>query len=317
MTYALPVKDMPNIPQVVLNGSTPQEAKSLPRELQAFTKLLQEPMVTVSSACRSGSHPVLQVMIAAEVSRSPKMGLLGTLMKEGREAFVKKKYKASLVKFLAVEELLRKYGDILVSPSNGDVAEELDFLKIQFYLISGQAGEACRVLKNLNYKGSSYLAHRRFASLYQLDSVHWNNLGKALRQIFSTNGCGRIFALLGYVTVMSQQPYVAKSLSLELGFTPHAGDDVFQPFLLKHHSLVSDSSPENGRWLPGYFAVQYKITPLACNQGVLYVGAAAPLDEASKAELQVRTGFEIVEVPVLPERIQSRNREIYEIKKTA
>lgn len=245
------------------------------------------------------------------------MGLLGKLMSEGRDAFIDKQYRASLVKFLAVEELLRKYGDILVSEADGDVSEELDFLKIQFYLISGQAGEACRILKNLNYKGSSYLMHRRLSSRYQLDAAHWNNLGKALRQIFSTNGCGRIFALLGYVTVMSQQPYVAKSLSLELGFTPHAGDDVFQPFLLKHHSLVSESSPENGKWLPGYFAVQYKVTPLTCNQGVLYVGTASPLDETTKADLKVRTGFEIVEVPVLPERILSRNREIYEIKKTA
>jgi hypothetical protein len=304
------VKDLPNSP----NDSA---GHSLPKELTAFTKLLTEPMVTVGSSFRSGSHPVLQVKIAAEVSRSPKVGLIGTLMEEGRHAFIGKKYRAALVKFLAVEELLRKYGDILVCESDGDIHDELEFMKIHFYLLSGQAGEACRVLKNLNYKGSSYLAHRRYAARYQLDATYWQNLGTALRQIFSTNGCGRIFALLGYVTVMGPQPYVAKSLSLELGFTPHAGDDVFQPFLLRHHGLVSESSPADAKWLPEYLANQYQVTPLCHQHNLLYLGVARPLSREERSELQIRTGLDVVEVPVLAERIATRNREIYEIKKSA
>lgn len=245
------------------------------------------------------------------------MGLVSKLMEEGREAFIAKKYRAALVKFLAVEELLRKYGDILVTKDEGDLRDELEFMKIHFYLLSGQAGEACRVLKNLNYKGSSYLSHRRYAGRYKLDHTYWQNLGIALRQIFSTNGCGRIFALLGYVTVMGSQPYVAKSLSLELGFNPHAGDDVFQPFLLRHHSLVVESSSKDAQWLPEYLATEYRVTPLCQQQNVLYLGTASPLAAEVRRELEIRTGFEIVEVPVIAERIAARNKEIYEIKKSA
>lgn len=307
--YALGVKDSP--------GPNDSAGHSLPRELSAFTRLLAEPLVTVGSSYRSGSHPVLQVKIAAEVSRSPKVGLVGTLMGEGRAAFIAKKYRGALVKFLAVEELLRKYGEILVSDSDGDIHEELDFLKIHFYLLSGQAGEACRTLKNLNYKGSSYLAHRRYAVRYELDNLYWQNLGTALRQIFSTNGCGRIFALLGYVTVMGPQPYVAKSLSLELGFTPHAGDDVFQPFLLRHHLLISDSTPGDAQLLPEYLAREFHVTPLTVHHRVLFVGSARPLSREMRAEIAMRTGFDVVEVPVILERIGVRNREIYEVKKTA
>ncbi len=308
--YALVVKDLPG-------PNDDSSGHSLPRELTAFTRLLAEPLVTVGSSYRSGSHPVLQVKIAAEVSRSPKVGLVGTLMSEGRAAFIARKYRAALVKFLAVEELLRKYGDILISDADGDIPDELEFMKIHFYLLSGQAGEACRTLKNLNYKGTSYLAHRRYAIRYELDPTYWQNLGTALRQIFSTNGCGRIFALLGYVTVMGPQPYVAKSLSLELGFTPHAGDDVFQPFLLRHHCLISDSAPGDGQLLPEYLATEFHVTPLTVHQNVLYVGSARPLTREARAEMAMRVGFEVVEVPVIPERITVRNREIYEIKKTA
>lgn len=308
--YALAVRDLSSSP----NDSA---GHSLPKELAVFTKLLTEPLVMVGSSYRSGSHPILQVKIAAEVARSPKMGLVPRLMEEGRDAFIAKKYRVALVKFLAVEELLRKYGDILVGESYGDLREELEFLKIHFYLLSGQAGEACRILKNLNYKGSSYLAHRRYSVRYELDAMYWQNLATALRQIFSTNGCGRIFALLGYVTVMGPEPYVAKSLSLELGFTPHAGDDVFQPFLLRHHTLVSECSPADGKWLPEYLASQYGITPLCLQQKVLYIGTSHPLGKDVLAELVVRTGFEIVEVPLIRERICKRNREIYEVKKSA
>lgn len=308
--YALVVNDLTNSP----NDSA---GYSLPKELSAFTKLLAEPLVTVGSSFRSGSHPVLQVKIAAEVSRSPKVGLVAKLMEEGRDAFIGKKYRAALVKFLAVEELLRKYGDILVPEAEGDIHDELEFLKIHFYLLSGQAGEACRTLKNLNYKGSSYLAHRRYSARYQLDANYWQNLGTALRQIFSTNGCGRIFALLGYVTVMGPQPYVAKSLSLELGFTPHAGDDVFQPFLLRHHCLVTESSPADAQWLPEYLATQHGVTPLCVSQKVLYLGVVPPLSREARQEIEVRTGCEVVEVPVIAERIAARNREIYPIKKSA
>jgi hypothetical protein len=304
------VKDLPKNP----NDSA---GHSLPRELTVFTKLFNEPVVTVGSSFRSGSHPVLQVKIAAEVSRSPKVGLVAKLMEEGRELFIIQKYRAALVKFLAVEELMRKYGDILVSDWDGDIQDELEFLKIHFYLLSGQAGEACRTLKNLNYKGSSYLAHRRYSARYELDNSYWQNLGAALRQIFSTNHCGRIFALLGYVTVMGPQPYVAKSLSLELGFTPHAGDDVFQPFLLRHHSLVSESSPADGEWLPEYLARQYGATPLCVCAKVLYLGVSRPLTRDDRGELRIRTGMEIVEIPVIAERVANRNREIYEIKKSA
>ena len=271
----------------------------------------------MGSSNRSGGHPILQVKVAAEVRRSPKVGLVALLMEEGRELFVKQKYRAALVKFLAVDELIRRYGEVIVGLTDFDPRDELEFMKIQFYFLSGQASEACRVLKNLNYKGSSYLAHRRFSEKYHLDATYWQNLGKALRQIFSTNHCGRIFALLGYVTVMGPQPYVAKSLSLELGFTPSAGDDIFQPFLLRHHSVISESSPADGQNLPEYLAVQYLVTPLCQVGGVLYLGVARPLAAETKAELRVRTGYEIVEVPVIPERILSRNREIYEVKKTA
>lgn len=304
------MKDLPN-------GPNDSACHSLPRELTVFTKLFTEPVVTVGSSFRSGSHPVLQVKIAAEVSRSPKVGLVGKLMEEGRDAFVGKKYRTALVKFLAVEELLRKYGDILVTAGDGDIRDELEFLKIHFYLLSGQAGEACRTLKNLNYKGSSYLAHRKYALRYELDYGYWQSLGTALRQIFSTSRSGRTFALLGYVTVMGPQPYVAKSLSLELGFTPHAGDDVFQPFLLRHHSLVSESSPEHAQWLPDYLASRYQVTPLCLYQDVLYVGSARPLSREVRAELKVRTGFEIAELPVISERVLVRNREIYGIRKSA
>lgn len=308
--YALVVTDLPN-------SANESAGHSLPKELTVFTKLFTEPVVTVGSSFRSGSHPILQVKIAAEVARSPKVGLIGKLMDEGREAFIGKKYRTALVKFLAVEELLRKYGDILVCERDGDLRGELEFLKIHFYLLSGQAAEACRTLKNLNYKGSSYLAHRRYALRYELDHAYWENLGTALRQIFSTNGSGRIFALLGYVTVMGPQPYVAKSLSLELGFTPHAGDDVFQPFLLRHHGLVSDSSPADAQWLPEYLATHYRVTPLGLYQNVLYVGSSRPLSRELRKELQLRTGYDVVELPVIPERVMNRNCEIYGIKKSA
>lgn len=308
--YALVVKDLPNSP----NDSA---GHSLPKDMTVFTKLLAEPVFTVASSFRSGSHPVLQVKIAAEVSRSPKVGLVAKLMEEGRDAFIGKKHRAALVKFLAVEELLRKYGDVIVGVPDSDIQDELEFLKIHFYLLSGQAGEACRTLKNLNYKGSSYLAHRRYAARYELDGQYWLNLGTALRQIFSTNGCGRIFALLGYVTVMGPQPYVAKSLSLELGFTPHAGDDVFQPFLLRHHCLVNEASSADASLLPEVLATQLGATPLCLYKDVLYLGTARPLSRDERSELRLRTGHEVVEIPVIAERIAVRNREIYEIKKTA
>jgi hypothetical protein len=308
--YALVVKDLSNSP----NDSA---GHSLPKDMTLFTKLLAEPVVTVASPYRSGSHPVLQVRIAAEVARSPKVGLVARLMEEGRDAFIGKKYRTALVKLLAVEELLRKYGDVIVGVPDSDIYDELEFLKIHFYLLSGQAGEACRTLKNLNYKGSSYLAHRRYSARYELDANYWENLSTALRQIFSTNGCGRIFALLGYVTVMGPQPYVAKSLSLELGFTPHAGDDVFQPFLLRHHSLVGESSPTDGELLPEVLATQFSVTPLCLHQKVLYLGSSRPLAREERAELSLRSGYEVVEIPVIGERIASRNAEIYGIKKTA
>ncbi len=289
----------------------------LPRELSIFTKLLAEPVVTAGSSYRTGSHPVLKVKIAAEVSRSPKVGLIGKLLAEGKEAFRDRRYRVALVKFLAIEELLRKYGDILRGDVGPDIQDELDFLKIQFYLLSGQAAEACRTLKNLNYKGSLYLAHRRYAGRYGLDFLHWRDLASALRQIFKTNGCGRIFALLGYVTVMGQQPYVAKSLSLELGFTPDPGDDVFQPFLLRHHNLVTECSPSAALWLPESMVRQFSITPLSKELEVLYLGVAVPLTPDGKAQLESMTGVEVVEVPVSPDRISARNGVIYGFKKTA
>lgn len=289
----------------------------LPRELSIFTKLLAEPVVTAGSSYRTGSHPVLKVKIAAEVSRSPKVGLIGKLMAEGNEAFRDRRYRVALVKFLAIEELLRKYGDILRGDAAPDIQDELDFLKIQFYLLSGQAAEACRTLKNLNYKGSLYLAHRRYAGRYGLDFLHWRDLASALRQIFKTNGCGRIFALLGYVTVMGQQPYVAKTLSLELGFTPDPGDDVFQPFLLRHHNLVSECSPSAARWVPESMASLLSVTPLSRESNVLYLGVATSLTPDRRAQLEAATGTEVVEIPMTLDKIQARNGEIYGFKKTA
>ena len=289
----------------------------LPRQLGLLTKLLAEPVVTAGSSDRTGSHPVLKVKIAAEVSRSPKVGLIGKLMAEGNEAFRDRRYRAALVKFLAVEELLRKYGDVLRGDTSPDLQDELDFLKIQFYLLSGQAAEACRTLKNLNYKGSLYLAHRRYSGRYGLDFLHWRDLASALRQIFVTNGCGRIFALLGYVIVMGQQPYVAKSLSLELGFTPDPGDDVFQPFLLRHHNLVTECSPSAARWLPEALAHQLSVTPLIKDSNALFLGTCAPLSLEKRSQLESALAVELVEVPVNLDKITARNQEIYGFKKTA
>lgn len=269
------------------------------------------------SSYRSGSHPVLKVRIAAEVARTPKVGLIAKLMGEGNEAFRERRYRVAMVKFLAAEELFRKYGEILGKEVGPDFQDELDFLKIQFYLLSGQASFACRVLKDLNYKGSLYLSHRRYGGRYGLDFLHWKDLGSALRQIFRTNSCGPIFALLGYVTVMGQQPYVAKSLSLELGFTPDPGDDVFQPFLLRYHNLVTECSPTAHRWLPESIARQLFVTPLEQGSGALFLGVAAALKPDDKARLESVNGLEVVEVPVSCDRILARNSEIYGFKKSA
>lgn len=302
--YALGVTDLPQSPQ-------DSAGFPLPRELGEFTKLLSEPVVTVGSSYRSGSHPVLRVKIAAEVSRSPKVGLISRLRSEGRDAFVAQKYRQALIKFLAIEELLRKYGDLLIEGDPNDLREELEFLKIHFYLLSGQAAEACRTLKNLNYKGSSYLNHRRYSAIYRLGPTYWRNLGVALRQIFTTLGGGRTFTLLGYVTVMGPEPYAAEGLSRELGYTPHAGDDVFQPFLLRHHRLLTEYSGGEREWLPADLAHRHQVVPLSLQNEVLFVGTSRPLSADALAEIGRSHRGSIVEVPATEDQVQIRLERVY------
>lgn len=207
---------------------------SLPAELKTFTKLFCEPVVTVGSSYRSGAHPILQVKIAAEASRSPKIGLIPVLMEEGRKLFIQRNYRACLVKFLAVEDLLRKYGEIFFQGDDSEIRAELDFLKIHFYIMADQANEACRILKNLTDRGVSYQVHHRYSLRYQLDVSYWENLAQALERTFIQNKIASVFNLLGYALLMGPKPEQAKDLAKKMAYSPELHGNLFQSLIFSH-----------------------------------------------------------------------------------
>lgn len=278
----------------------PSESASfgLPQELISYTKLFKEPVVAVSTSYRSGSHPVLKVRIAAEVSRSPKMGLLDTLMQEGRRLWLSRKTRTSLIKFLAADELLRKYGDLLAPQGCDEIRRELAFIKIQAYLLSDQIEEAARILKSLNYHGSTYLDHRHYSQHYGIDSLQWDMLATQLQESFHVAPSGTTFTLLGYATVMGTRPEKVSTLSRELSYTPHAGDDIAQPWLCYHQYLIDNAKKASIPWLPENLAIRFRVAALDKTANLAILGSAHPLTPAERHELSLRIGLEVIDIPL-------------------
>lgn len=283
--------------------------KPLSRALKLATKMLKDSVTSNDPASRTGSHPVVKVKIAAELKR-PRTGLIETLMEEGREAFWNEQYEVSVVKFLAVEALLAKYGEILAS-NKAELEQELGFLKIQFFLMSGLTAEAWAAFKSRSYRGSSYLWHRRYSARYRLNSKYWDRLCASLNAEFTANRNGKLFALLGYALVMSRAPYRANNLSIAFGYKPDPGDELFKPFLLRHENLVASTSTGMAEWLPKYLAESQVVTPLTRKQDTLYLGSPRDLPTKIRQELAVKTGCEIVQIPVTRQIVQVRNAKIY------
>lgn len=283
--------------------------KPLPRALKLATKMLKDSVTSSDPAYRTGSHPVVKVKIAAELKR-PRAGLVEILMEEGREAFWDGQYEVSVVKFLAVEALIAKYGEVLAK-NLPELQEELGFLKIQFFLMSGHTSEAWAAFKSRSYRGSSYLWHRRYSARYRLNAQYWAQLCARLNAEFSTDPCGKLFALLGYTLVMSRAPYRADNLSLAFGYTPDPGDEIFKPFLRRHENLVSSTSTQMAQWLPKYLAESYEVTPLTQKNEILYLGTSKDLSTKARQEIAVKTGCEIVPIPVTSQIVKVRNAKIY------
>lgn len=221
------VKDSPN--------------SNLPAELRTFTKLFCEPVVNVGSSYRSGAHPILQVKIAAEASRSPKIGLIPVLMEEGRKLFIQRSYRACLVKFLAVEDLLRKYGEIFFQGDDSEIRAELDFLKVHFYIMADQANDACRIIKSLNDRGVSYQVHRRYSLRYQLDVYYWKNLAEALERAFIKSKIGSVFNLLGYALLMGPDPEQAKNLAKKMTYSQELHENLLQALIFSYQQQAHKS----------------------------------------------------------------------------
>ncbi len=283
--------------------------RPLPRALKLATKMLKESVTSSDPAYRTGSHPVVKVKIAQELKR-PRAGLVEILMEEGREAFWAEQYEVAVVKFLAVEALLAKYGSVLAQNLE-ELQEELDFLKIQFYLMSGHTGDAWAAFKTRSYRGSSYLWHRRYSARYRLNAEYWDRLCAALNAQFTEERSGTLFALLGYALVMGKAPYRADNLSLAFGYQPDPGDEFFKPFLRRHENLFASVNQGMAEWLPKYLCDAHELTPLALKNKTLYLGTATELSNKVRRELQVKTGCEIVPIPANRQIIRVRNSKIY------
>ena len=269
----------------------------LPKRLQTFTKLLKEPVVTATSAYRTGSHPILQLHIAAEVSRSPKVGLVSALMREGRAAFRKQNFPQAIVKFLAVEELMRKYGGVLPGSDADEINRELQFLKVQFFLQSGQVTDACKILKASCSDPRTYLRHRRYSARCGADRQYWRGLQRALRLMFKTRKSGILFALLGYVTVMGDRPKVVVHLAQDLRYRPHAGDLVFESMLKAHEIALLRGRNVVAEPIPNYLVEKFALSRLWSESDVDFLSAKRSLSSTEQEEIEIRLQKNVVILP--------------------
>lgn len=279
--------------------------------LRLFTKLLREPVVVSGSAYRSGAHPVLATKVAAEVARSPKVGLVQKLMEESKQAFLSRDYPTAIVKSLAAEELLRKYGEILAADEESEIRDQLQFLKIQYFLLAGQAGEAFRVLKEIRSRSHPYLWHKRLAQRSGVGDSHWTAIEHTLRLLFYTNKSGKIFALLGYAIVMGPHPASVANLAVELDFQPSHSERCFESLYHDYCFITTRVTQRERDFLPQYLASEYGVTPLIKEHDMLFIGATKQLSEIHLKEIEARTGLETVLVPMSNRPLRDRNFRLY------
>jgi hypothetical protein len=279
--------------------------------LRIFTKMLREPVVVSGSAYRSGAHPILATKVAAEVARSPKVGLVQKLMEESRDAFVGHDYPTAIVKSLAAEELLRKYGGILAPNEESDIRDQLHFLKVQYFLLSGQAGEAFKFLKNIRFRSHPYLWHKRLAQRSGVSSKHWTNIEHTLRIFFSTNKSGKIFALLGYAIVMGPHPSSVANLATELDYQASNTERPFEALYQDYSFLTTRVTQREKDFLPQFLASEFGVTPLIKEGNTLFIGVTKELSERNLREIEVRTGAETVMVPMSKRPLRDRNMRLY------
>jgi len=281
------------------------------RKLRLFTKLLREPITVSGSAYRSGSHPILACKVASEVARSPKVGLVQKLMEEGREAFAAMDYPKAIVKSLAAEELLRKYGGILATEQESDIRDQLQFLKVQYFLLSGQAGEAYKVLREIRHRSHPYLWHRRLAQRSGVPDSHWRAVETTLRQFFKTSHSEKIFALLGYAVMMGSDPSRVTSLTEELEFEPQGTTLLYEPLYRDYLFLVTRITRKEKEHFPKYLAEECDVSPLIRVGETVYVGSARELSDIEIGEIETRIGLETVVVPMSERPLQDRNTKLY------
>lgn len=283
-------------------------------KLRIFTNLLKEPVVVSGSAYRSGAHPVLATRIASEVARSPKVGLVQLLMEECKQEFIDQNFPKAIVKSLAAEELLRKYGGILAADEEVEIRELLQFLKVHYFLLSGQGGEAYRVLCEMPQRSRPYIWHRRASWKCGVSIDHWEKLEVMLGQFFLTNRSDVTYSLLGYVRAMGSSPKKAENLSEQLSYTPTTGRQLFESISRDYRYLISGSSHGLSDYLPEYLAKECSVTPLFRAGRSLYVGVRRELGELAKREMEVRVELEIVGVPMEGRLIEGRNLVVYKPK---
>jgi len=296
-----------------LHPSRPQDSINLSNSnrLRIFTKLLREPIVVSGSAYRSGAHPILATRVAAEVARSPKVGLVQKLMEEGRKAFLDEDFPRAIIKSLAAEELLRKYGGILAPKEDSRIRAQLQFLKIQYFLLSGQAGEAHKALRSIGLRSHPYLWHKRLAYHCGVGSKHWNDLEAMLRQFFITNRSDKIFALLGYVIVMGSAPYRAGALKEEMDFEPGENAQLFYSLYQDYNFLTTRVTQKEKRLLPEYLAFQYQATPIIQEGETVFLAHAGGLSQLDMDEISLRVGSETIFIPMSANALEDRNYRLY------
>ena len=281
------------------------------KKLRLFTRMLREPVTVSGSAYRSGAHPVIATRVAAEVARSPKVGLVQTLMAEGRTAFEDKDFPRAIVKSLAAEELLRKYGGILAPNEESDIREQLQFLKIQYFLLSGQAGEAYRVLRDLRYRSHPYLWHRRMAHRSGVSAEHWLAVEHTLRQFFKTNRSGIIFCLLGYVVAMGPEPWRALTLSSQLEFEPSPTDSLYLSVVKDYEFIVTRVTNRERQMFPQNVADKLSLTPLFQMGKTFYMGFAREMSESELMLVESKLDMEVVPIPMSSLPLRERNTRLY------
>lgn len=289
-----------------------QDCQELSRSsrLRIFTKLLREPIVVSGSAYRSGAHPILAVRVAAEVARSPKVGLVQKLMAEGRQAFVDSDYPKAIVKSLAAEELLRKYGGILAQAEEKEIREQLQFLKIQYFLLSGQAGEAYKAFRQIRHRSHPYLWHCRQASRSGVGLRHWDAVESTLRQFFRTNRSMKIFNLLGYAVVMGSQPGRAATLADDLNFEV-TESPIFTRLYQDYSFLTGRVCAKDAELLPEYLATSHQLSPLLKEGGTLFLGCVQLKNELIREDVKVRVEGETVFIPMEEKALVERNSRLY------